>query len=519
MSETQQGSGQPVVHTLIGRAADARTAWVFLGALFLARLLWLVWTDIPPVGDEAYYWDWGRQPAWGYYSKPPMIGWIMAVVEMLPGSAALGMRVTALVLATLTAAVVYVLVSDMFGRRVGWYAMIFGALCPAGFGLSVFLTIDAPLMFFWAVALLSFWKAMRPRSGFGWWLLLGLALVGGVWSKQMMLVFPLLMFVHGALFNRGVFGRAGLWMVMACVVAAMVPLIEWNLRHDWITARHTAEHFAAAPPSLMKRAGWLLEFTAAQAGLYTPTVWAVLLAAMLLPLWLRTSAAARYLALFSLPALAVFHLLALRQGINPNWPGVFLVGGFGLAAAAMTGALAGTPRWITRLRAPTIWLLVVCTAVLALAPVGIRIAGWQGDPKRDPLARLRGWRELADETALFLENLPRPDQTFIVVLGHRYHASQMAFHLPGNPRVFRWERTGEIRSQYEIWPGPEDRVGWDAVVLYPSASHAPPSALRRAFAGFDKLGEAGVRTEGNERHFQVWFGEDLQNWPDPAGAR
>ena len=31
--------------------------------------------------DEAQYWFWGRELAWGYYSKPPLIGWITAALD------------------------------------------------------------------------------------------------------------------------------------------------------------------------------------------------------------------------------------------------------------------------------------------------------------------------------------------------------------------------------------------------------------------------------------------------------
>src|SRR4029078_7333905 len=27
--------------------------------------------------DDAQYWFWGRELAWGYYSKPPLIGWLL----------------------------------------------------------------------------------------------------------------------------------------------------------------------------------------------------------------------------------------------------------------------------------------------------------------------------------------------------------------------------------------------------------------------------------------------------------
>ena len=59
--------------------------WLWLGGIVLVRLIMLlaVVNGADLAGDEAYYWDWGRQPDWGYYSKPPMIGWMMGVIGWL----------------------------------------------------------------------------------------------------------------------------------------------------------------------------------------------------------------------------------------------------------------------------------------------------------------------------------------------------------------------------------------------------------------------------------------------------
>ena len=50
---------------------------VGVAALFCFRLLMLL-LPLDLSGDEAYYWDWGRNLDWGYYSKPPGIAWLMA---------------------------------------------------------------------------------------------------------------------------------------------------------------------------------------------------------------------------------------------------------------------------------------------------------------------------------------------------------------------------------------------------------------------------------------------------------
>ncbi|MEL6520140.1 MAG: glycosyltransferase family 39 protein, partial [Pseudomonadota bacterium] len=62
--------------------------------------------------DEAQYWFWGQNLAFGYYSKPPLIGWVIRAFTEIAGSdsvfwvrlpGALFHAATALILAAITA--------------------------------------------------------------------------------------------------------------------------------------------------------------------------------------------------------------------------------------------------------------------------------------------------------------------------------------------------------------------------------------------------------------------------------
>ena len=87
-------------------------ASALVGAVTLARLaaLWFDRTDL--FVDESQYWLWGQRLDFGYFSKPPLIAWVIRGVTELAGSdAAFWVRlpgailhgVTALILAALAA--------------------------------------------------------------------------------------------------------------------------------------------------------------------------------------------------------------------------------------------------------------------------------------------------------------------------------------------------------------------------------------------------------------------------------
>ena len=70
-----------------GAAFDRATLafWVALIALTAARI-WALFHN--PVGlyfDEAQYWSWSRSFDWGYFTKPPMVAWVIAAKASQPG--------------------------------------------------------------------------------------------------------------------------------------------------------------------------------------------------------------------------------------------------------------------------------------------------------------------------------------------------------------------------------------------------------------------------------------------------
>jgi hypothetical protein len=130
------------------------------------------------------------------------------------------------------------------------------------------------------------------------------------------------------------------------------------------------------------------------------------------------------------------------------------------------------------------------------------------------LASIRGWREAGIEAQKFLDQVPQRDKTFVMALGHRYHAAQMAFYMPSHPRLYRWEPSGTVQSQYEIWPGPEERIGFDALILDPSMEGTLPQnpVFTEAFEKLEPLGDIRVPLGQEAREFKVYLGINLKSW-------
>ncbi|WP_038162961.1 glycosyltransferase family 39 protein [Verrucomicrobium sp. BvORR106] len=496
-------------------------AWHLLLGLLLLRLLFLPFfcSLYDLAGDESYYWEWGRRPDWGYYSKPPLIGWLMGVVGWASGNQEWGVRLAALMVGTGSLTLLYQLGKRMFNAETGLLVLALAALTPANVALNLFFTIDSPLVLLWSAALLAFWGAVQGPERWTRWLVLSLVMGVGTLSKQMMLVFPVLMVLFAALTKdvRPLLKRPGFWLSVVGALLFMLPVLWWNQQHGWITLEHTKHHFnTKAQADLLDHLVQFVEFPATQAGLFTPLTWFGLLtvSAAALWQWRRLGMKERLLATFSAPALVVFHLLALRQSVNPNWPAVYYLAAMVLLAATWTRASTGLTLWpgFMKLRRPAVVVAAVLTALAYLVPMGLWATRRTGDDKLDPMARIHGWSPAGEAAGRFLAACPRPEQTFLLALGHRENASQFAFYTPQHPRAYRWQPDGVIASQYELWPTPAESVGRDALIVQPSEKPLPRK-LERNFTKVEKLGEIHVPlgTTGS-RKWQVFLGSGLKEW-------
>ena len=61
-----------------------RQLYISILALFLLLILFLriylnLHLNIPLHFDEAQYWSWSKDLEWGYFSKPPVLAWIISI--------------------------------------------------------------------------------------------------------------------------------------------------------------------------------------------------------------------------------------------------------------------------------------------------------------------------------------------------------------------------------------------------------------------------------------------------------
>ena len=496
-----------------------RRACIFVAAITVLRFLWLLLCPLDLVGDEAYYWDWSRQLDWGYYSKPPMVAWINALSTGILGSHTVAVRLPAVLFGALSMLGIYALASRMFGARTGFWSVVLLAVTPGSVVLNMLMTIDAPFVAFWILALVALWRAVETDArNLRWWLAGGVLTGLGLLTKQMMVVLPIavMLYLLTTPTRRRHLARIGPYLFLTVAVLALLPVLRWNSQHDWIAFRHTAHHFEADTQSLSDALAHFGHFLGGQLVVLSPLLGLLLglVACRLVATLPRQAAAASFLVLTGPVPVMFIALASLRQVINPNWPAVFHVAGTILLAAWFTGCLPLSPR-IDRARS---WLrpaiavgaaFCLLTYSLPFLAVALRMDGAPHDPTR----RLRGWSRFGAEMARILEEQPRPDRTFIMA-PRRQVASELAFYIQQRPRVFVWNpEPWALHSQYDIWETPGELITWDGLLLVPIG--APLHFILAArFENVTSLGSLSIPlgSEGEHR-FHLYRGTNLKRWP------
>ena len=144
---------------------ETRLVAAALALILVVRVAAVLASPLNLYADEAQYWRWAQELAWGYYSKPPMIAWLIHLTTGLLGDSESAVRLAAPFLHTAAAGALYFAGRAMFSARTGTYAALLYALMPAVTLSSTVLSTDGVLMPFWCAALYLAW---RLRSGGGW---------------------------------------------------------------------------------------------------------------------------------------------------------------------------------------------------------------------------------------------------------------------------------------------------------------------------------------------------------------
>ena len=363
---------------------------VLLLAILAVRIIALAVSHAELFFDEAQYWAWGQEPAFGYYTKPPLIAWIIGATTSLCGDAPFCVRLPSPLMHFLTSLVIYAIATKLHSRRAGFWAALLYALMPGTSISATLMSTDVPLLLFWAIGLLAIVHHVeRPSLAAG--VALGAAIGLGLNAKYAMIYLPLCYAVYAVVSPkaRATLRHPGTWAALAIALLLIAPNLIWNAGHQFATFEHTRENanWNGRFPNILG----LLAFLGTQIAIAGPVLFAAFMIAAVgrAPEISREidGDRRRLLLAMSLPVFLLIAAQALISKANGNWAATGFPAATILAVAAML---------ILEWRRGMIFTLALSVVLL----FGISFAGsfagaFTSGPIGRELGKMVGWGDFA----------------------------------------------------------------------------------------------------------------------------
>jgi 4-amino-4-deoxy-L-arabinose transferase-like glycosyltransferase len=358
---------------------------IFLLTLLAARLIANAFARTDLVFDEAQYWSWSRELDFGYFSKPPLLAWLIRGTTELCGNGEACIRSFPPLLYAIATWFVFLTGRALYGARVGfWSAIVFDTL-PAIAFLAGAVTTDVPLLLFWSIAL-YLWTMLIEHKSMAYAVALGLTIGAGLLAKYAMIYFPLCMACQAMLSAEARVALRARRMLVILFIALVViaPNLYWNYAHGFVTFRHTA--YSAGWDRHVAQLGRFVQFLLYQFVVYGPVLLFMLLWITAVSIRGRPDRRVVMLLAFSLPILILITVQALISRTHGNWT----------APIAPAASILVTA-WLLERRRHILFKAMVATNALATAAmlIGPALPPSVFPAKSDPFARASGWKDVA----------------------------------------------------------------------------------------------------------------------------
>jgi len=425
-------------------------AVVILAALTAIRIAWLASGPFDLYPDEAQYWIWAQHPAFGYFSKPPVVAWMITATTTLFGDSVAAIKLSSPITYFLTSLMIYALGARLFTPRLGAWSAIAFATLPAVWLSAAIISTDVPLLLFWAAATYGLVRARESSRPAIWWLLVGVVAGLGLLAKYAMgfwIGSALLFLLAVKEERRRLLPFLGA-VLLACVIA--LPNLLWNRAHAFITFKSTSDTTDVHGFSLQWRA--FLDFALSQFGVFGPIFFGV----FLIILWRRRDWTGdrrlQLLAALSAPTLAVMIAESMLSRAHANWSAPAFV----TATVLVVERLAAWGRM-----ALVKWSIGLHSAIMVLGYGALAASHALGHPppaKLDPLRQVLGYRELGAQLSELVQR--NPDTP---LLGDdRMIMAEMIYYIRPHPfQMRKWNPQGGAEDTFDLTQSLPGRPGGD----------------------------------------------------------
>jgi len=301
---------------------------VSLFIILLLRIYLITITDIPLHFDEAQYWSWSQDLKWGYFSKPPLLAWIIGLSNYLCGSTENCIRLPVPILYFTATIFVFLSTRILTNNEVASsFSAITFNLMPGITFSSFITTTDVPLIFFssaFAYVLLIIYKKENPS--YSYFFLLSTIFLLGFLSKYAMaylLISSLISIIYFKEVRKKILKFRGFIFILTFFIL-ILPHFYWNFKNGFVTFNHTVQNANVGTVNLNLKEPFF--FILAQFFLFG--LYPFYLILQNIPKYKKLNNESKILLIYFLTPIIIISILSIFSRANANWAAVGFPFGF-----------------------------------------------------------------------------------------------------------------------------------------------------------------------------------------------
>ena len=204
--------------------------YFFLTAIFILNLIQSNFTQL--IFDEAYYWYYSQNLAWGYFDHPPMVALLIKISSYF-FNGELGVRFMSCVLSTVNIVLLWLMIDSPKKNDYikHFFVLVFSMTLLNAYGF--FTLPDTPLLFFTSCFLLTY-KHFIKNPTIGLSVLLGIFMAALMYSKY----HAVLVIFFVLLSNLKLITNKYAWLAVIIALCCYAPHFYWLYDNDLVSIKY-----------------------------------------------------------------------------------------------------------------------------------------------------------------------------------------------------------------------------------------------------------------------------------------
>ena len=295
--------------------------------LFFVKTISIYFTNFNMFGDEAQYWLWSKNFELGYFSKPPLLSWVIGIYSAVFGDSFFSLKLIPVFAYFLIGLSVYSLSKNIgLEKYEALSCSLFFLLMPAVSFSSFIISTDIFLLLFWTLSLNQLLK-ITHKPKIKNFVFLGIYIGLAFISKYAAIYFLVCLLVYILIDKkfRNLFFENYLNFLLSFIFILIIltPNIIWNLNNEWVTLQHTSDNANLKNIKIDLLRG--LEFLGIQILMLGPFIF---LGSLIKIKNLEFNRNKKVLLVFSLPIFFIVFFEAVIVRANANWAAPALISFF-----------------------------------------------------------------------------------------------------------------------------------------------------------------------------------------------